>query len=860
MLKKFQLKNGLKVIAVQSNKSPVVSVQMWVKTGSADEDPKVQGISHFIEHLVFKGTDEFGLGQIASTVEGSGGELNAYTTFDQTVFYVTISKNYLSTGLNVVSQMMGFPKFDETEIDNEREVVIEEIKRGNDNLHRQASRKLFETVYKKHPYGKPVIGYEKIIREVSKKQILNYYQSRYVPKNMTLVVAGDFEFDDLKNQIQKYYDPFVSHPLKKVVRKKEIVQKSTRLGLEQTTFQENLLYLAWPVPGVRHKDIPALDVLSMILGQGDSSRLNQRLRLENALVDYVGCSTFTPQDQGFFAVSASIKIENLKSVLDGIAEQIFGMLQNPATKTELGKAHVNIASEEAYSLETVDGLARKVGTYNLLFDDPNYQKQFLKAVGQVTSSDLTKIIKKYLDPKKLSLVLMSQTAIDEPLIKEWLKNYQRQWKAIKSSKALPQKMPKLSKFSNAALDSTGLNRKVLPGGITILSRANYDAPVISLRCGFRGGIRAEGFNNAGLTELLSRVWVSGTTKTPEQKLYSKVEGMASSLNAFGGRNTVGLSLTTMPSFADPMLDLLEEVLLEPALDPEVIEREKQSMTEALRTREDNASQKAILNFMKMLFKDHPYSIDPLGTPEKYHAQDLKDFLKLQLNQKNCVLSISGFFDQTKHLERLSQIYSQLPSGERFQDNSKFNNVTVPKVRFEKSEKEQSHIVIGHSGLSLTDPQRYALQIVQAVLAGQGGRLFLELRDKASLAYSVSPLRMEGTDCGYFGAYIGCSPEKTNKALKMLREEFQKIASTQLTDLELSRAKQFLIGRQHIDNQKNSALCSSVLFDEIYGLPYDESLHFAERIESVTSAEVLKAAQNIFMQPEIISVVGPDFEF
>ncbi len=178
---KYQLKNGMNVLLIESKKSPVVSIQMWVKTGSADEKKGVEGISHFIEHLVFKGSDKFKAGEMAQAIEGSGGVLNAYTTFDQTVFYVTLSKNFVDSGLEVISEMMGRPKFDSQEIDNEREVVIEEIKRSLDNPYQQASRLLFSTMYEKHPYGVPVIGYDDNIRRVKREEIVDYYKKRYVP-------------------------------------------------------------------------------------------------------------------------------------------------------------------------------------------------------------------------------------------------------------------------------------------------------------------------------------------------------------------------------------------------------------------------------------------------------------------------------------------------------------------------------------------------------------------------------------------------------------------------------------------------------------------------------------------------------
>jgi zinc protease len=865
MVKKLQLKNGLKVLAVPSHNSPVVSVQMWVKTGSADESQRVRGISHFIEHLVFKGTQSYGLGQIAGTVESSGGELNAYTTFDQTVFYVTISKDYLNTGLDVVSQMMGFPLFKPEDIDNEREVVIEEIKRGNDDPHRQASRVLIETLYKKHPYGEPVIGYEDIIRKVTPKEIWKYYQSRYVPKNMTLVVAGDFEPKTFKGDIEKYFAGFKPYPLQKVKRAKESAPKKPQLVVKKTSFEENLLYLCWPGPQATHRDVPALDVLSLVFGQGESSRLNKSLRLDQTLVNWIGASTFTPMDSGFFAVSASVLIERLEDALNVISSQILNLRENPVTADEIDKARMNIQSEEAYSMETVDGLARKVGSYNLFFKDPEYQKIFTKQILAVEPADIKRMVEKYLNPKALSLVLL--TPHDEKPLKEitqrWLKDFQKKWqkqkvRTFKKVKLHPGK--NLFRYASSAKKlQQGLQKEVLKSGVVLLSRPNFETPVLSMRCGFLGGIRAEGVKREGLAELLSRTWVSATNQLSEQELHHRIESRASSLSAYSGRNSVGLSLNTLPRFTADMLELLSGVLHTPLFPAETIEREKMSMAEALRTRQDNLAQIAILNFLKILFVGHPYSSDPLGTKDSvsgFQVSHLKDFLKLHLSQKNCVVAMSGHIEP-EHLDLVREIFGRLPAGSAFRDPFKFSPPTENRRHFQMAQKQQSHLVIGYSGLSITDPRRYALQVLQAILAGQGGRLFLELRDKASLAYSVSPLRMEGIDCGYFGAYIGCSPEKVTKALSMLREEFRKVTEAAVNDIELARAKKFLIGRHHIDLQRNSAICSSVLFDEIYGIPYDETFHFAERVGAVSAQDVLRVAQLIFSQKEIVSLVGPE---
>ena len=171
-------------------------------------------------------------------------------------------------------------------------------------------------------------------------------------------------------------------------------------------------------------------------------------------------------------------------------------------------------------------------------------------------------------------------------------------------------------------------------------------------------------------------------------------------------------------------------------------------------------------------------------------------------------------------------------------------------------KQQSHLVLGYPGLQIKDPARYVLQVMQAILAGQGGRLFLELRDKASLAYSVSPMRMEGLEAGYFGAYIGCSPEKAGTAIKMMLIEFDKLQNVKVGAEELARAQRYLIGKHDIELQKNSNITSAILFDHIYGIDFLETYHFTERIRAVTTEQIMALAQKIFSQPSVTSLVGP----
>ena len=176
--------------------------------------------------------------------------------------------------------------------------------------------------------------------------------------------------------------------------------------------------------------------------------------------------------------------------------------------------------------------------------------------------------------------------------------------------------------------------------------------------------------------------------------------------------------------------------------------------------------------------------------------------------------------------------------------------------FTKSEKEQSHIIIGYRGITFQDPDRYTLEVLEAILAGQGGRLFRELREKASLAYSVSPFNMKGIDTGYFGVYIGCSPEKGPKAIEMIKEELQKMVDYEPTEEEVLRAKRYLVGRNHIDLQRNGTQASSILFDEIYDIDCRETFKFADHLKEITAEDIKRLAGRLVGTHSVTVAVGP----
>jgi zinc protease len=870
MIEKFQLSNGMNVLLQQSKKSPVVSVQMWVKTGSADEKKGEEGISHFIEHLVFKGTRKFNVGEIASTVEGSGGELNAYTSFDQTVFYVTISKQFTEVALEVIQEMMGFPKFDPKEIDNEREVVCEEIKRSNDSPGRQSSQLLFSTVYAKHPYGIPVIGYDKNVKRFTSAEIKDYYNRRYVPKNMSLVVVGDFESKEIRREIEKKYSEFAPNKLAEIARAIEPKQQQPRTKVQIQKFEQALINIAWKIPGVKSEDTPAVDVLAMILGQGDSSRLTQSLRIDKAIANSISAYSYTPKDNGILAISAGLNPDNLDEFLDKVGEEILLLLDGGVTQEEIQRAVISTESDEFFGMETVDGLANKIGTFQNLFDDPEYFKTYIAQIGKVTPSDVAAVAKKYIISETLSVTMLAPK--DQKKMQAKVDRWSNDLKVAldvvgrfeksqskNSAKAMNQKTSFKIAASGKRATSPRAEKVVLSNGATLVFKPSYETPTVSVVAAFRGGVREERHLPNGAAEMLGRTWTSGTTTRTEQDIISETEKNAIHLGAGGGKNSFRLSVDFLQPFTEKAMDLFWDSLTGPVFPEDILAREKLVALEQIKSRQDNPGHLVVQNFMKTMFAGHPYAKDQLGEADslkKVNSQTVKELWKTVQGTKNLVIVVAGDVDPVETQKQAEQKLKSVPRLSRLNEVFTHKGPTKDQVLYLNLEKEQSHVVCGYKALTLADPKKYTLMIIQSILAGQGGRLFLNLRDKASLAYSVSPMRMEGVDTGYFGAYIACSPEKVEKAVEMMQIEFSKLASEKVSAIELDRSMRYLVGRHDIELQRNSSIANSILFDELYGMDPNDTFRFAEKLKEVTANDILNLAQEIFKQPKVISVVGP----
>ncbi|HEX2574598.1 MAG TPA: pitrilysin family protein [Polyangia bacterium] len=867
MITSFQLGNGLHVILQESHLAPVVAFQAWVGVGSADEPEELAGIAHVFEHMLFKGTARRGVGQIAHEVESSGGEINAWTSFDETVYHLVMSSRYFDTGLDIITDALRNSSFDPAELERELKVVREEVKQGEDAPSRVATQRLFARAYTKHPYRRPVIGYARTVERFTREELLRFFHEHYVASNITLVVVGDFDTPAARRQIEALWgDAPRGAPVRLVPRPEEPVQTEPRAVAGRGDVRELHLSIAFHIPGLVHPDASALDVGAILLGQGDSSRLVREVKRNRQVVTDAYAYAYSPRDPGLLVAGATLPPGQLDVAFDALLDEILRLGREEVTPEELDKAKAIVESDAVYQKETVQGMARKLGFYRAVAGSLEHEAEYQRQVRDLGPRQLREALARYLRPENATVALLGPAQVvpqgDETQVEAHLvARLRAAWERAERRWGAPQVV------------ADDVVREVLPSGTRVVVYRDTSVPLVAMRAVWEGGLRAEDERTNGVTNLIASLITRGTHTRSADALAHEVESMAGSIGGFSGRNSFGIRAEVMARHWERGLDILLDCVLHPRLSEEELEKERRQVLEELHTQEDSISSVTFRLFAQALYPRHPYRMDPLGTPESVGAltrAQLVDYYRRHFPPSRMTLAIVGDVDPAAVLARLRAALGATP-GEvpgltlapplpRVTSAAAHDAPREPR-RVEKFlNKQQAHLVIGFPGTTISSPDRFALELLATILSGQGGRLFVELRDKRGLAYRVSAFSIEGLDPGYFAVYIATSPTNLEVAQAAIRDELNKVMDHLVGAGELERAKRYLAGAHDISLQRRSALASAISFNECYGLGWDEYRRYSTAILGVTAEEVRRVARE-YLAPEraVVAVVRPDEE-
>jgi zinc protease len=853
MGQRYQLDNGLTVVFAEQHTAQVAAFQVWVDAGSADERPDQSGLAHLHEHMLFKGTSRRASGEIAREVEARGGEINAWTSFDNTVYHVVLASQFARVGLEVLSEAIRDSAFQPDELAREIEVVCEEIKRSEDLPGRRASRDLFATAYRVHPYGRPVIGSEETVRTFTRERVLEFYRTYYSPRNMILAAVGDFREADLRQWSDELFGGEWGRPFAGAnPRTPEPPRLEPRIHFRPDEAKEAYLNLAMAIPSLSHEDAPALDLLAVLLGQGEASRLVLELKRRRGLVNDIRVYSYTPEDPGLMVVSMVLPPTRAAEALEAAARQIAEFGVSLSDDSALASAKALLEADAVYQRESVQGVARNLGFYQSAAGGIERESEYYEKISAVSAAQLRRTVDRYfrLEKAVLSGLLPTGADLNEERAREILDR-------VSSSPRPAREEPKPSAIQAplrvtgaiaARATQPGVHVERLDSGATIVVREESSAPLFAVRAVFLGGLRYETEETNGLTSLLARTITRGTTGLDSEQIARLVQSLSGSVGGQAGRNSTGLRAEFLSRHFDRGMTVFADSLLNPTFAEGEVERERALLLEDILAREDNPGAVAQDLFARTLYERHPYRMNPSGeraSVEKLTPEVLREYHGRYMDPSQLTLCVVGDVKTDLVLR-----FAQDAFGKRGPRAAPLPQVPVePGLPAFKTAKRvlpraQAHVLLGFRAARVNEPWRYPLELLSSVLSGQGGRLFLELRDKRSMAYSVGSFAVEGLDPGFFAVYIATSPPKVDSAIEAIRAELTRARDEKISDPELRRAQQYLIGSHEIGLQRNNARAALLGIDHCYGLGAENFLRYAEKVLSVTAEEVQEVARRV----------------
>jgi len=830
---KWILPNGLTIIVQEDHSAPVASVQAWCSTGSVDEDQHLgAGLSHILEHMLFKGTKTRSANQIAQSIQDVGGYINAYTSFDRTVFWIDVPKDGVSTALEVLTDAMMNSNLPPDEYKKEQEVIRREFAMGMDDPDRMASLLLFATAYQRHPYRFPVIGELEIYNQLTQEQVMQYYKTRYVPNNLTFVVVGDVNGEKVQQQLSDLFNAYPEKSLKPVFIPSEPPQLGRREVHKEFATELTHFSMAWHIPEVTSPDVPALDLLSTILGDGRSSRLYQRVREEAGLAFGISAFSYTPGDSGLFGIDATLDPKKREAAEQLALQIVDEVKQSGVTADELDKAKKITLSQHLGALTTMRGQASDIGSNWLLTRDLNFSRHYLDAVQQVALDDVKRVAKTYLTENNLTVVSLNP-------------------KGSLSGKAelvKPVAAGEVQKFE-------------LSNGLRLLVREDHRLPLVGMGAVFRGGLLAETPQDNGITRLMTKVLLKGTKTRTAEQIANELESVGASISSEAGNNSFSVSVDVMKPDVKRGFSLLSDVLLNSTFPEKAIAREKEIQIAAIQQEEEQLTSIARNIMREALFPQHPYALrsnGSVGAVQHLTQKDLLDFRDRYVVARNGVIYVFGDVKADEIKQLVEQTLGNMKAGALTLIDAKASMPLAKTTMVEsRKDKAQGVIMVGFRGASLSSPDRYALELIDEASSDLGSRFFIRIRQQMGLAYYVGASQMQGLVPGLFAFYLGTDPQKLERVRTELLDEIHNLANDGLTPEELQRAKKKLIGQQEIANQSNDAFGYHCALDELYGLGFNYYKQLEYHVNAVTLDDVKKVAAKYFRdQPYVLATVRP----
>ncbi len=813
------LANGLEILVREDRSAPVVSLQAWCRSGSIHEGSWLgAGVSHFLEHMLFKGGGGRSASEIAQAVQAQGGYINAYTSFDRTVYWIDAPAAGARACLEVLCDVVGDAAIPEDEFESEADVIRREIAMGEDNPEQVLGKLFFRTAYATHPCRHPVIGHLDLFNQIRRDDLHAYYRERYSPDNLFLVIAGDIDADEVLAVAEDRLGGLARRRRPPVHIPDEPPQLGPRQGELEFPTELHRERLAWQIPDGLHPGAPALDLLAAILGSGRSSRLFESVRERRHLAHSVGAWAYTPSFAGQFAIHVDTEPGKAASAREAVLEEVVRLVEEGVGERELEKVRRQILSSQFATFTEMRGQASDIGSNWLLARNPDHTRDYVEAVQRVGREEVRAAAEAWLRPDRITTAAL-----------------------------VPKSAGKRSERAASAKRSEDIRKVELANGLTVLLLADHRVPFVHAAGVFRGGLLAETAQSSGITRLMSRLLTKDTRKRSAEELALEIESVGGGIGASSGNNSFGVSVHALRPDLERVVDLLGESLLEPAFFESVVDREKSYQLSQIKSEADRPFSVALKALRRRLYGGHPYGLEASGTVDSLEELDREalDTLHRRLvTGGNGVVGVFGDLDPDRAEAMVRSRFEQtLTAGPREFDRASF---ALPDgyagVVELTHEKEQAVFLVGYRTVDLAHPDNPALEMIDEACSDMASRLFIRIREELGLAYSVGATRMSGLEPGFLVFYASTAPEKLDLVQDEMLAEIDLIVKEGLEAEEFERAKASWLGREAIHLQSVRDLAAAAATDELVGLGWDHYRKTPEIVRALTREQVREVAE------------------
>lgn len=804
--------NGLTLIINQESAHPIVSLQVWVGCGSMHENEHLGcGLSHLLEHMVFKGAGKYTAAQLNEEVSLLGGQWNAYTSTDRTVYHIEGPSAHWEHFLGLLLQLVFHPTFPPEEFEREREVIRREMEMYHDDPQEAAYRAIMETLFTAHPRREPVIGHRYRFDSVTYDEMVQYHSQHYVPNNIFLSIAGDVEPAHIISAVTAATADIPPAPSPPRPTLNEPRQWGTRTVRREFSQPTSTLILAWRIPHASHPDAAALSLLASILGEGRAAWLYTHFHDELSMAHDISTMLLPSrcgEGEGAFIIEADVDRELRDALRDTILEYIKALHQSDFSE---GCQRVcrQIKAKHLQKLSTVQGIASTLGISWHLSRNPHSMQEWTQALHRVSEEDLARVAATYFATDRLTEISIDPLDSNPP----------------NQANAHSGQLPPAECYT-------------LPNGLTVVTRRDTRTPQIYATIAMKAGCPSVTEATAGINTLLSECLLKGTKSRSALDIANTLENLGGTLYTEAGNNTLCLHARALAEDANTMLELMADVILHAEIPQTSINTERDAIIADIQEQQEDPAALAFRKLRELCFGAATYGTHPDGTVETQRSftreQLLCQYARIACG-KNAVIAIVGDFDPDKLRRMVEQHFAALPEG-RALIGAPTPTQKAGDERF-FCDKEQAVLALAIPGCHVGSAELPKQLLFDEWCRDMSGPIFTEIREKRGLAYYASSASLLGVDTGCLFFYVGTAPHKIKETREALEHTLSHIATHGISVESLERAKATILSARLFARQSGNKLCSAMATDTLLGLEPDYTDKLPALLAAITPEDM-----------------------